>query len=268
MAGVGKTTAARILAAKVECSPTNMREIDGASNTGIDDMREVAKDLMYRAFGPSQIKVVIVDECHGLSRQAWQSLLKIVEEPPEHVYWVFCTTEAGKIPQTIKTRCITCQFQPVKTDAIMDLLLQVVANESFNTPESVLRVIARQSSGSVRQALSYLAQCYDCTDVKDAGATIQVADEEGDAIVLIRALVKGGLSWKKAMRLLDPIKDQSAESIRLVMLRYLQTIAMGSTSDDSAGRALELMDCFAEPYNYSEDKAPLLLSLGKIILGG
>jgi len=264
--GIGKTTAARILVDKVGCRYNNLKEINGASHTGIDKMREIIEHVIHKPFGESNVIVVIVDECHQISKQAWQSILKIVEEPPEHVYWIFCTTEPSKIPPTIKTRCASFQFQPVKTDVILDLLIDVASNECFKTPEEVLRVVARQSLGSPSQALSYLAQCYACHNVKDACNAIQSANEEGEAITLIRAVVKGGLTWSKAMRLLEPVRNQSAESIRLVMLQYLSTTAMGSKTNDQVGRVLEIMDCFSEPYNSSEGMAPLLLSLGRYLI--
>lgn len=265
--GTGKTTLARILASEVGCESQNLLEVDAATHTGIDAMRNVTAGLPYKAFGASAVKVVIVDEAHSISKQAWQSLLKSVEEPPEHVWWIFCTTEPGKIPATIKTRCASFQLQPVNVDLLMDLLEQVAGKEGFSTPEDVLAVIARQSLGSPRQALTYLGQVYHCKTAKDALPVLQRADEEGDAITLARALVKG-LTWAKAMKLLEPVREQSPESIRLMILAYLTTIAFSAGSDKVAGQTLQLMDAFSDTYNSSEGTAPLLLSLGRVIFVG
>ena len=263
--GTGKTTIARILAKAVNCEKYNVMEIDAATHTGIDAMRAMTEDIAFKAFGASIVKVIIVDEAHSLSKQAWQSLLKSVEEPPEHAYWVFCTTEPGKIPKTIITRCATFTLQPVKADTICDLLMKVADAEGYQTPEEVLNLIARQSFGSPRQALSYLSQCYGCATVKEALPILQKADEEGEAIDLARALVKGGLTWARVTKLLEPIREQSAESIRLVILAYLTTVAMGSKTDDQAGRTLEMIDAFSTPYYSSEGFAPLLLSIGRLV---
>jgi DNA polymerase-3 subunit gamma/tau len=256
---------ARILASAVGCERQNLLEIDAATHTGIDAMRAVNEGVAYKAFGESPVKVMIVDEAHALSKNAWQSLLKPVEEPPEHAYWIFCTTEPGKIPPTIVTRCATFNLPPVKADDIADLLARVAEAEGYGTPEDVLNLVARQSFGSPRQALTYLSQCYGCATVKEALPLLQKADEEGEAIDLVRALVKGGLNWAKAMKLLEPLREQSAESIRLVMLAYLSTVAMGSKTDAQAGRALEMMDAFSEYCNPSEGFAPLLLAIGRVI---
>jgi DNA polymerase-3 subunit gamma/tau len=263
--GVGKTTLARILAAAVGCDKRNVLEIDAATHTGIDAMRAINEGSAYKAFGESSIKVMVLDECHSISKNAWQSLLKAIEEPPEHVYWIFCTTEPGKVPATIVTRCAKFVLQLVKSDLIYDLLVKVRDGEEYQTSDEVLDLVARQSLGSPRQALSYLSQCYHCEDTKEALTLMQKADEAGEAIDLIRAVVKGGLNWRKAMKLLEPIKDQSAESVRLVLLNYMSKVALGAKGDDHAGRALEIMDAFSEPYNSSEGLAPLLLSLGRVI---
>jgi DNA polymerase-3 subunit gamma/tau len=264
--GVGKTTLARILAGEVGCEPQNLLEVDAATHTGIDAMRQIADGTAYKGFGESTAKVIVIDEAHALSKQAWQSLLKSVEEPPPHVYWVFCTTEPGKIPKTIETRCTSFGLQPVCVDLLIELLEKVREAEDYQTPDEVLAVVARQSFGSPRRALTYLAQCYGCKTAKEALPLLQKADEEGDAIVLARALVKG-LTWAKAIKLLEPLREQNPESIRLVTLAYLTTAAFGASSDKVAGRVLEMIDAFSEPYNSSEGFAPLLLSLGRIIFG-
>jgi DNA polymerase III subunit gamma/tau len=262
--GTGKTTLARLLATDVGCDPVDRLEIDGATNTGIDAMRDVTRAVHYKALGASPVKVVIVDEAHSLSKSAWQSLLKSVEEPPDHVWWVFCTTESAKIPVTIKTRCASFELRSVRLDDIYDLLIKVVRAEQYTTPEDVLGVIAREAMGSPRQALTYLGQCYNCCSTAEVRDVLSRAGMDGEAVDIARLLVKG-TTWEKLMPLLDAIDNQSAESIRLVILRYLATIARSSKTDAQAGRALQLMDPFAEPYNQSDGFAPLLLSLGRVL---
>ena len=266
--GVGKTTLARIIASAVGCERQNLTEIDAATHTGIDAMRSVSDGTQYKGFGDSAVKVVVIDEAHALSKAAWQSLLKSVEEPPEHAYWVFCTTEAGKIPKTIETRCASFTLQPVKADLLFGLLAVVAEKEGFGTSEDVLSLIARQSMGSPRQVLSYLAKCYTCKTAKEALPLLQRADEEGEAVDVARALVKGGLTWAKVANLLEPLRELSAESIRLVVLAYLTKVALGAKGDDQAGRVLEMIDAFSEPYNSSEGFAPLLLSMGRVVFAG
>lgn len=264
--GVGKTTIARIIAKELDCDKHNLLEINGAAYTGIDDMRQILERLSYLPIGTSPIRVVIVDEAHALSKQAWQSLLKSVEEPPEHVYWIFCTTDVSKIPATIITRCTRYDLKAVKLEDIRLLLGQVCNAEGLEISPRVLAVIADKSDGSPRRALTGLSKCYGCETRDEAiRAMHEVEDESAEVIDLCRALI-GGLTWKKAMRLLVNMKDANPESIRLVMLNYLSKVAMSSKDPDRAGRVLELIDCFSTPCHPSEGMAPILLALGRAIL--
>lgn len=266
--GCGKTTLARIFAYSVGCTPENIVEVDAATNTGIDAMRQISIEANYKSFGDSPTKVIIIDEAHSLSKQAFQSLLKPIEEPAPHIFWILCTTEPAKIPKTIQTRCSVFALQLVDVDFIIDLLARVVEEEEFATPREVLSLIARQSFGSPRRALTYLAQCYSCQNTKEVLPLLQKADEDGDAIILAKALVKGNLSWARAMKIMESLQDQNAESIRLVTLAYMAKVTLGVKDEKTAARCLTIIDSFSDPYNSSEGVAPLLLSLGRIIMGG
>jgi len=126
--GVGKTTLARIVAWDVGCTPENLVEVDGATYTGVDHWRSIMEGLRFKPLGGGT-KVVIVDEAHMLSRNAWNSLLKIVEEGPKYVWWFFCTTESAKIPATIRTRCACYELGPVSEDDIHDRLEAILEEE-------------------------------------------------------------------------------------------------------------------------------------------
>jgi len=265
--GVGKTTIARIIAKHLGCDPHNVLEIDGATNTGIDAMRLVVDRLSYVALGATPTRVIIVDEAHALSKATWQMLLKSVEEPPAYVYWIFCTTDVAKVPATIMTRCTRYDLKPIKRALIRDLLDQVCTLEEMVVNPKVLSVIADKSHGSPRCALTCLSKCCECkTRVHAIRVMYEVEEESAEVIDLCRALINGGLTWKKAMRIMESLKDVNAESLRLVIVNYLGKVALGSKDDDRAGRVLELLDCFGKPCNPSEGVAPILLALGRAIL--
>src|ERR1700689_3001231 len=131
-AGTGKTTLARILAnsfAGGKATSANIQEIRAAENTGVDDMRTVIQHSAYRAIGASSVKSIICDECHRLSGNAWDALLKAIEEPPPHLYWMFCSTNPAKIPKTILTRCFRYDLKPVPEDELLALLVRVIDAE-------------------------------------------------------------------------------------------------------------------------------------------
>ena len=125
--GVGKTTIARILGSSLnlDVSAPQVMEIDAATNSGVDDMRQIKRYVETPAFGSNPNRLLIIDECHSLSKNAWQSWLKIVEEPPEHLFIVFCTTEAAKVPKTIKTRCHTFNLVSIPVKDLVILLNEI-----------------------------------------------------------------------------------------------------------------------------------------------
>jgi len=264
-AGVGKTTTARIIATTLGCEDCNRLDIDGATYTGIDKMREITESLRYQPMTKSKTRVVIVDEAHRLSKQAWDSLLKDTEEPPVGVYWIFCTTEPAKIPATIRSRGATYEFKAVSSEKIYDLLLKIAKEEKLTTSEDILYAIAIKSGGSVRISLTALAQCSGCESVADVEELLHIISaEEGEAVELARLLLKGA-TWAKALTILKKLDEQAPESIRMVILSYLSKVLLNTASEESVMEILFVMACFRSPYYAGEGMAPLLLSLGKVI---
>src|SRR5579864_4389357 len=176
--GVGKTSTARILAKCLNCekgpttTPCNecdlckaiaagedmdVLEIDGASNRGIDEVREIRQNVQYRP-GRGRYKIYIIDEVHMLTTPAFNALLKTLEEPPPHVKFIFATTEAQKIPVTILSRCQRFDFGGISLPRIVARLKQIVAGEAMEADAEALQLIARRASGSMRDAQSLLDQ--------------------------------------------------------------------------------------------------------------
>lgn len=264
--GVGKTTLARIVAKLVGCHKQDLTEIDAATYNGIDAMRAVTSTLAYKPLHGEKARVVILDEAHALSKAAWQSLLKSVEEPPPHVWWCFCSTEPGKIPTTIQTRCAVFKLGPVDRDDIYELLCRVSELEEFDTSDDVLYFLAGHAGGSPRRALVYLAQAGACSSVKRAAAVLQEIDtsEENVAVQLARGLVSNKLTWAKAAALLKGAAVKP-ESIRIVVVAYLTKVTLNAKSERTAGRALELLDAFSLPCLDTDGMAPLLLAVGRAL---
>jgi len=176
--GVGKTTAARILARALNCekgpTPTpcgecpackeilngsslDVMEIDGASNNSVDDIRELRENIGYTSMG-GRYRVVVIDEVHMLSKSAFNALLKTLEEPPQNVIFILATTEPTKIPSTIHSRCQRYDFRRVSAERIAAHLAKICESEGVAFDKSALAVIARKADGSVRDSLSLLDQ--------------------------------------------------------------------------------------------------------------
>lgn len=263
--GTGKTTLARIMASMLEVDPSNIVEIDAATNNGIDVMRDIMTPLRYHGFGDTPNKLVILDEAHMLTKQAWASLLKTVEEPPAHVFFFFCTTDAGKVPENIATRCLSYSLKLLRHDDLMDLLEGVCENEGLDPSNEILNLIAQSCGGSPRKALVQLAMIHDCESSNEAAILLETPMDNKEIIDLCRALVKGDLTWQKLTATLKALNEMPAESIRIVIVNYLNSCLMGARNDKDAVRLLDMLECFVKPGQASDKMAPLLLAFGKWI---
>jgi DNA polymerase-3 subunit gamma/tau len=267
--GVGKTTIARIVALEMagnKRTSLNTEEFDAATNSGADAVRAVVNRTVYRAVGGSPIKCIIIDEAHRLSAAAWTVLLKPIEEPPAHVYWFFCTTEAAKIPKTIQTRCLRYDLKAVKEELIFKLLCKVADTEKLEVDDEVLEAIAENSEGSPRQALVYLEECLYCESAGEARQVMRSAGQTREIIDLCRFLVSGrGQNWATVTKLVKGLEGTEAESARIVICNYLSSTLLNTKDDRKAAYLLSIYECFKNPYNTSDKMAPLLLSIGLAI---
>ncbi len=176
--GVGKTSTARILAKALNCpnvvdgvpcnqceicdgisagNDVDVLEIDGASNRGIDDIRSLRANVGVRSMR-TQFKVYIIDEVHMLTKEAFNALLKTLEEPPPNVKFVFCTTEPNKVPDTILSRCQRFDFSSINDRSIGDRLREIAKAEGFEVAEDALELVARRARGSMRDSQSLFDQ--------------------------------------------------------------------------------------------------------------
>lgn len=164
-AGTGKTTSARIFANEINQGQGNPIEIDAASNSGVDNVRDIIKQAKMRAID-AKYKVFIIDECHSLSNTAWQALLKLLEEPPELSIFIFCTTDPQKIPGTILSRVQRYNFSRISLEGITKRLHYILKEEGYTFYyEDSVEYIARIADGGMRDAITMLDKClsYDST---------------------------------------------------------------------------------------------------------
>jgi DNA polymerase-3 subunit gamma/tau len=259
--GVGKTTLARIGATFGGCTRTDITEIDAATHTGIDDMREINAMMQYRPLA-GEYKAVIVDEFHALSKQAVTSLLKALEEPPSFAYWFICTTEPAKIPATIKTRCMPLNLKPVGSDKIEKLLIDVAAKHKLKAKSQVIKLCAEAADGSPRQALAYLAAAHSAKSIEEAQALMANAEESKEAIDLARALMKTS-NWRDLKPLLKALNGQNPESVRIVVSRY-HTAVVINAGGPVEQRSLEVMTQFERPYERQEGLTPIVLACARL----
>jgi DNA polymerase III subunit gamma/tau len=227
--GVGKTTVARILAKALNCAQgltgtpcgicsncleiaqgtsVDVMEIDGASNTSVDDVREIRENVKFTAFR-GKYRIYIIDEVHMLSNSAFNALLKTLEEPPPHVVFIFATTEIHKIPATILSRCQHYNFRRIARAEIVERLRHVVDQDKIVIEERSLMALARASEGSMRDGLSLLDQV-----VAFGGKTVVHTDLEAllGAVPheLVRAMIQAIMAQETAaaLHVLAQLVDQ------------------------------------------------------------
>ena len=162
--GTGKTTSARIFASMINDGKGNPIEVDAASNSGVDNIRQIIEDAKRKPLD-AEYKIFIVDECHSLSNGAWQALLKTLEEPPKFTIFIFCTTDPQKVPATILSRVQRYNFQKISNEGIVDRLNMILETESkesdipISWSTDAVEYISKVSSGGMRDAITLMDKC-------------------------------------------------------------------------------------------------------------
>ena len=167
-AGTGKTTSARIFANMINDGKGNPIEVDAASNSGVDNIRQIIEDAKRKPLD-AEYKIFIVDECHSLSNGAWQALLKTLEEPPKFTIFIFCTTDPQKVPATILSRVQRYNFQKISNKGIVDRLISIIKKENdasnIHYDLDAIEYIAKVSNGGMRDAITLMDKCLSLSDV-------------------------------------------------------------------------------------------------------
>ena len=257
--GTGKTSTARILAKAVNClhpldgEPDNeceicrsidearaldLIEIDAASNRGIDDIRNLREKVH---FSPNQAryKVYIVDEVHMLTEQAFNALLKTLEEPPQHVIFVLATTEVHKVPLTIMSRCQRFDFRRIPLETSVARLTSLCEDEGIEAPQEALRLIARASAGSLRDAENLLEQAlisYGSPLSEDQVSDLLELGSDERALELVGHIVSG--SVRKGLTVINEVADEGIDlrQFHRGVMEYLRgVLLMKSGADSSLG---------------------------------
>lgn len=250
--GTGKTSCAKILAKAINClSPVNgnpcneceicrgidsgsvmdVVEIDAASNRGIEDIRALRDES---AFSPAQAtyRVYIIDEVHMLTIEAFNALLKTLEEPPEHVKFILATTEVQKLPSTILSRCQRFDFRRISSEDIADRLTYVCSNENAKITRDAAVLIARISDGGMRDALSLLDRCLSVTDDVTSSTVTDAAGIMSKEYLMKMAQAFLEHDTSAALALIDELHKSSCDAERLCseLMNYFRNILIIKTS--------------------------------------
>jgi|CXWL01.1.fsa_nt_gi DNA polymerase-3 subunit gamma/tau len=227
--GLGKTTVARIFAREIGCSNNDLYEIDAASHTQVDHMRELIEGVYTLPF-ESPYKVYILDEAHMLSKGAWNALLKTLEEPPSHVVFILATTERSKVPDTVLSRCQVFEFKKPTRTGLIKLITSVAKSEGYALGQGVADLVAFLSEGSYRDALSTLEKVFSVSKDKN------ISREEAEKVTgaprhefiqnLVEALSKGDTN-----KALLTVQKAQAQDIDIplylsIVLEYMRQVLL------------------------------------------
>ena len=222
--GTGKTTLARIIANRLGCKGIDYTEMNMADLRGIDTVRDIISTCQFMPI-EGNVRVWVLDEIHQVTGAAANSLLKILEDTPSHVYFILCTTEPQKLLETIKGRCSIFQTKPLSDAQMFGVLRRIVNAEKKELQKEVYDQIIQDSLGHARNAIQILEQVLNVSEDRRLEIARQTAQEQSKSIELCRALMSG-TTWKKVAEILSGLRDQEPESIRRVVLGYAQSILL------------------------------------------
>lgn len=294
--GTGKTSIARIMAREVGCKEEDLYEIDAASNRGIDDVREIKRGVGAPPFH-SPYKVFIIDEVHMLTKEAFNALLKTLEEPPPYVIFILATTEPEKLPETVISRCQVFNFKKPSQVVLRDMIIQIGKNEGFALEPSSADLIALLSEGSFRDAQGILQKILSFSkDKKISVAEVEMVTgapkselingflssiSEGNLEVGLKSiatavdqnmdiktflkLVLQRFRFVLLMRLKAGLDSEIERELRQEDFQFLKNLSAEKESKVNSHALLELLNAYEKIGSSYVPQLPLELALIKII---
>lgn len=250
-AGCGKTTLGRILAKELQCSERDFRELNTANTRGIDTIREISNEVLFAPWeGP--VRVYLFDEAHKLTNEAQNALLKLLEEPPEHVYFILTTTDPDKLLVTVRQRCQSFRVVPLPRTMLAEFISGIAAAEGYsfadqNLDADVVAEIAKRANGSPRMALVFLQRILGKNKEDAFKGLADLGLNETTAMDLLHCLLdKKNSNWLTVAKVMRGLNEE-VESVRMALLTSLANRLL----DTGNARFARLMVPFTESTYYS-----------------
>ena len=260
--GCGKTTLARICAEELGSRGSDLCEMNVADYRGIDTIRKTVSEMLYRPI-ESDCRVWILDECHNMVSLAQNAILKALEDTPEHVFFILCTTDPQKLLPTIRSRCARYQVAPLTDREMYKLLKRVVEEEKEELDKRIYQIIVRDSEGHPRAGMQILDQVLAVPPEKREEIASKTLEVHSQTIQLCRELLSESSSWKKVSRILAGLKEENVESVRLSVLNYASAVLLKNQNQ----RAAIMMECMLDPFDRN-GFAGLNFACYQIVCGG
>lgn len=228
--GCGKTTIARIIKRMIKCGPADFTETNGASFNGVKEARAIEQS-MYGSPIDGDSRLWLIDECHRITDPAWDILLKPLEDTPDHVYFIFCTTEPHKVKKTIQTRCNEITLQGIKEKDLIAVLEDVAKKEKVKLDKAVQDKIIEISEGSARQALTLLDGVYKIKDPDEQLEVLETKNIRAQSESVVKLLIGKGKPeqiWGKLQPVLMGMveRKEDPETVRRMILGYCTVVGL------------------------------------------
>lgn len=260
--GTGKTTIGRIIARHIGAE---LYEINAATENGIDDVRKLIEMSQYAGFGGNGLKLYLIDECHSMSSNAWNGLLKLLEDPPPHLYIVLCTTERHKVIETVLTRCYEVPLRQLSMHEIGELLHFVADMEGWKVNNDVMQMVIGAATGQPRKALSILQSVHDAPTRDEAKRIITLIEADKATIELMQHLVSGKRSWKIVHSILKRMDDKDFEGAGAHAASYIRAVMMNTEDDAKAKMLGQMLEAMVFPTQSYDKKVAFVAAISRIL---
>lgn len=259
--GTGKTTLARIIRNKLKCGGRDFEEINGAKLNGIEMVRGIG-DRMGFAPLAGKSRVWLIDEAHQMTTAAQNGLLKMLEDPPSHAYFLLATTDPQRLIKTVQNRCTRINVTEINSGDMATLLKRVTDTEGIRLTKKVITKIIVTAAGSPRSGLVLLHTVAAHDNESDQLDAIAKGDFKGEAIAICRALMKPSTKWSAMSVILKEIKAENPEGIRRLILAYFTTVLLGGGAN--ARRAHMIINAFNENF-YDTQRTGLVSACFEVV---
>lgn len=259
--GTGKTTLARIISDKLGCGKYDFIEKNSADYRGIDEIRDI-RNTVNQAPIDGDVRIWLLDEIHKTTNDAQNAMLKLLEEPPGHAYFILATTNPEKLLLGIQQRCLRVKLNPVSNSDIKHLLQSICKKEKIKLTKSVGLKIIEYAEGSPREALQILDKIYQLNSEKKQLQSIEKASVRAQAITIARLLIKTTTKWQEIRPILQELVNEDPEQIRHIILGYGRSVVLKNDNP----RGFRLIEAFRD--NFFDSKfAGVVAACYEIIQG-
>lgn len=245
--GTGKTTCARILATELGCHEQDFAEMNCADVRGIDNVRDIQSRMSLHPWG--KCRIYLIDEAHGLTKDAQNAMLKMLEDAPPTVHFILCTTDPVKLITTVRNRCTEIKLVPLSDESINKLVWRVLEKLGAELEHDVTDKIVDTSEGSARKALVILEKVLALDDYHDQMNAVASPDVKSQSEFIGKILLENKPDWSRVVKSIKNLTDADVESLRRGILGYCKAVLLGNSR--SQARAYLLITAFENPFHDS-----------------